>query len=474
MTRRSIAAWAAALFLFAAAAGLVACGGGVGSGGTGISAGIAQGTVNGFGSVVLDGLRFDDRNVAARSEDEPGREVATEVRLGHRVELGYDAGTANRLLVKATLAGPVAGVLAPGQFVVLGQTVLVNTDATAGPVTQFGGGYTGAAAVMAGDAIEVHGLIEMHAGVPVVQATRIERLAALPTYLKVSGIVAGLSGSPASTFLIGQLTVDVATAAVLPAGRGLANGQRVTVWALPSTLLNGAGGAPSLAAAQVRIEGLGARGDEATLSGTIGALDAVVARFDLGGVTVRYAGAVIAPAGTTLANGKYVRVRGRVQADGSLQADSVTLRDGSNEAEAELKGNISAYDATTQTFQVRDVAVDASGAEIESCPGGNLADGLYVEVHGRLGPTGVLATEVHCEDEPDGATIERKGVAGSVDATAATFVLTPTSGAAVTVQWTALTYFGGVTPQTLAGARVEVVGALVGGVLVAQKVKVED
>jgi len=352
--------------------------------------------------------------------------------------------------------------------------VLVNAAAAAGPVTQFGGGYTGAAAVTAGDVVEVHGLVEVQAGAAVIQATRVERLAAPPKYLKVSGIVGALGGSAASTFVIGGLTVDAAAATVQPQGRSLANGQRVTLLALPSTLTSGAGGAPALAAAQIRIEQLGAQGDEATLSGTIGALDAAVARFDLGGVTVRYGVAAVEPAGTTLANGQYVRVRGRIRADGSLQADSVTLRDGRGGDEAELKGNIIGYDAATRTFKVRDVTVDASSAEIESCPGGNLAEGLYVEVEGRLSAIGVVARKVHCEDEPGGATIERKGVAGSVDTSAGTFVLTPSSGTTIAVRWTAQTYFGDVTPQTLAGARVEVVGTLVDGVLIAQKVKLED
>ena len=473
MTRRSIAAWAAAVLAATAAASLVACGGGVGSGGTGISAGVAQGTVNGFGSVVVDGLRFDDRSVAAQQENEPGNESGVEVLLGQRVELAYDGGVASRLLVKATLAGPVASVAAPGQFVVLGQTVLVNADATAGPVTQFGGGYTRAAAVTAGDAVEVHGLISRLAGGTVVQATRVERLAAPPAYLKVSGIVGALGSGTAPTFVLGGLTVDASAATVLPQGRNLANGQRVTLLALPATLTAGAGGAPALAAAQIRIEQLGAQGDEATLSGTIGALDAGAARFDLGGVTVHFAGAAIAPAGTTLADGQYVRVRGRTQADGSLQADSVTLRDGRGEAEAELKGNIIGYDATTLVFRVRDVAVDASAASIESCPGGSLAEGLYVQVEGRLGATGVLATKVHCEDEPSGATVEREGVAGSVDTAGSTFVLTR-SGAALTVRWTSQTFFGNVTPDTLAGARVGVEGFMADGVLVAQKVKLEN
>ena len=468
MKPRSFAAWAAAALASASlAAALVACGGGVGSGGTGISAGVANGTVNGFGSVIVDGLRFDDRQVEARRENEPGVEVGAEVLLGHRVELGYDAGVATHVVVKATLAGPVASVGPAGQFVVLGQTVHVNADSAAGPVTQFGGGYAGAGSVLAGDAVEVHGVLEGGG----LQATRVDRLATPPAYLRVSGLVDALG---ATGFTVGALAVDTTTASVLPNGAHLANGQRVTLLALPASLTVDAGGALRLAAAQVRIERIAAPGSEATLSGTIAALDATAARFDLGGVVVRYAGATITPAGSTLANGQYVRVRGLVRDDGSLQADSVVRRDGREGAEAELKGNVIGYDAATRTFAVRGVAVDASAARIESCPGGTLAEGLYVAIEGRLGATGVIATSVHCEDEPNGGTVGRKGVASAVDAASSTFTLTPSTGASLVVRWTPQTYFGSVTPQTLNGVRVEIEGTLAGGVLVAQKVKLDD
>ena len=105
--------------------------------------------------------------------------------------------------------------------------------------------------------------------------------------------------------------------------------------------------------------------------------------------------------------------------------------------------------------------------------GGVLADGLYVSVEGSLDATTVIAKSVHCEGESNDATVERKGVAESVDTVAQVFVLRPTNGTPLNVRWTSNTYFKNVTPATLAGQRVEVQGMLVEGVLVAQKVSVE-
>ena len=90
------------------------------------------------------------------------------------------------------------------------------------------------------------------------------------------------------------------------------------------------------------------------------------------------------------------------------------------------------------------------------------------------GPTGVIAKSVHCEDEPSGATVERKGTAGSVDLAAQRFVLTLSGGATLNVSWSGVTFFEDVTPATLAGQRLEVEGKLVDGVLVAKKIQAES
>lgn len=471
MCRRMVSGLAA----LAAALGLLGagCGGGVGSGGTGTAdAGVAQGTVSGFGSVIVDGLRFDDRQVVALHEVEPGVDEAAEVRLGDHVELDYGAGgVAVRLRVDATLAGSVASVSAPGRFTVLGQYVVVNTSAVNGPVTQLAGGYLAAADILAGDAVEVHGLLVTQGGQSMIQATRIEKLAALPKYLRVTGVVAALAGTD---FSIAGLRVHAGTATVLPAGRTLADGQLVAVLAQPTGASADASGAPQLQADQVRIKEFGGDGVEASVGGQIAALDTVAASFRLGALKVFYAGATLSPPTLALADRQYVRVRGRLRADGALQASSISLRDGRNEAESELKGNILGYDAATQRFQVRGVEVDASRAQIEDCPGGALAEGLFVEVEGALNATMLVAREVHCEAEVAGDTVGRKGTASAVDPATASFVLIPSSGAPVTVRWTATTLFSHTTPQTLAGRRVEVEGMLDAGTLVARKIEAED
>lgn len=462
--RRLLAVGAATLLA------LAACGGGdVGSGGTGAPVvGLAVGTVNGFGSVIVDGVAFDDRSAAPITEVEPGQYRATEVGLGERVEVEFDQpGVAKTLRVEPTLLGPIASIVAPGRFVVLGQQVIVNVDSTAGPVTQLDG-YQGVADLAAGDVVEVHGVLVPQGAAWAIQATRIERQAGLPAYLKLSGVVSELGVGGASVFKLGGLTVDAGAASVQPAGRVLADGQAVVVMGPASTL-----GEPVFGAAQVRIRTLPAEADEASVSGAITGLDTTARRFLIGDLTVDYAAAALSPAGTPLANGLYVRVEGAPRADGALAAASVTVRDGQSQAEAELKGTVTAFNLATMSFVIRDVVVDAGTAQIEGCPAGGLSDGLFVEVHGSLSSTGVVAEELHCGDEPSDAVIEREGVAGSVDLAAKTFVVTH-DGRTQLVSWNDQTFFRDLTPQTLDGKQVGVEGVMSGSVLNASKIKLGD
>lgn len=449
---------------------LVGCGGGVGSGGTGMANGLTQGTVNGFGSVFVDGDRFDDSEIATYAETAPGVNTQTTARLGARVEVESEQGKAQRLRVDASVIGAVEALRADG-FDLLGQTVSVNADATRGPVTQFGNGYGGLASVTVGDAVEVHAFVLRTAEGYVLQATRVERLATLPAFLKASGLVSGVDPSG---FRLGGLRVLTGGADVLPAGAALLNGRVVSVLAPAESLATEQDAVPMIHAAQVRIRVLGTAGDEVATSGVVGLLDAAAATFDLGGVLVDYRQASVRPDGGALAAGRYVQVRGTLVPGGVLKADSVRVRDGSSDAEAELRGTLVGLDATTSRFQVRGVDVDASSAKIDSCPGGRLAEGLFVAIEGRLSPTGVIAKSVHCEDAPSSAIVERKGTAGSVDAATRRFVLTLSGGGTLPVSWDDVTYFENVTPVTLSGRLVEVEGQLLNGVLVAKKIHAES
>jgi hypothetical protein len=250
----------------------------------------------------------------------------------------------------------------------------------------------------------------------------------------------------------------------------LADGTTVSVLAPAATLAVGGGG-EQVTAAQVLVSALAADADRVTLSGSIGALDAVAQQFTLSGVRVGYANALLSPSGASLA-GRWVVVVGHRLTDGSLQADSVTVRDGTREPAAELHGNVTAF-VSVSSFEVRGVAVDASGAALENCPSSGLSNGIYVELEGSLTPTGVRATQLHCAGEPAGATVERSGIAGSVDAVARTFVLSTSSGP-TQVAWSTTTLFEGVTAATLAGRRIQIEGQFSGSVLMARQIELDD
>jgi hypothetical protein len=470
-----IAARAAACLALALVA---SCGGGgvVGSGGTGApNTAYSVGTVNGFGSVIVDGASFDDRNAVVVAEAAPGVDSPAEVRLGERVSVAYTkAGVASEIRILPALSGPVAAAPSSGRFTMLGQTVVVNAAGGSGPTTQFGGGYLRATDIAAGDAIDVHGVLVLQGGSWVISATRIDKLAAAPAYLRVTGVVAGFVAA-ARTFTLGALAVDAGAAVFVPDAASLVNGQPVTLLASPAAYVATGAGAPRLQAAQVRIAALPASSLDDTLSGSVSSLDTGAKTFLLGAQRVSYAGAAISPAGASLSNGSYVQVQGRVGGDGTLVATAVNVRAGETEDEADLSGTIVAFDPVAKAFTLRDVLVDASMAALQGCPVGGLANGLYVQVAGALASNGVTAATIQCQSEPAGGTVERQGRASGVDTVATTFTLTPGTGAPITVQWTGTTYFGsGLAPATLSGKTVDVQGSFAGAVLVATKVKLDD
>ena len=132
------------------AAVLVACGGGgANPSAPGAGTPVAQGVVTGFGSVYIDGERYDDSAAETAVADADGRRQATLLKLGQRVRALHDGqGKASHVVVDAAVTGVVTAVNgAAGTLTVAAQTVRVNADAAAGPVTNFGGGYTALADV---------------------------------------------------------------------------------------------------------------------------------------------------------------------------------------------------------------------------------------------------------------------------------------------------------------------------------------
>ncbi|MEO6269604.1 MAG: DUF5666 domain-containing protein, partial [Lautropia sp.] len=141
---------------------------GVDSGGTGS---YAVGTITGFGSIIVNDIRYDDAAAQVVSRDgTPG--TPADLKLGMVVQIEGSAltqarpsspyrreGKASQITYGAEIIGPLQGVdLAAGQLSVLGQTIAVTT------VTLYGddlvGGLSAIAKLPSGSALEIHGFLE--------------------------------------------------------------------------------------------------------------------------------------------------------------------------------------------------------------------------------------------------------------------------------------------------------------------------
>ena len=433
------------------------------------------GTVTGFGSVVVDGVRIDDRNVAAGVERDDGNVEAAELQLGQHVEVQHDGKLlATAIRIRSEVEGTVEKVdVAGASLTVMGQTITVNTNATLGPVTVFSAPYAKLADVAVQDLVEVHALLKTDAaGKASMQATRIQKKTSESSN-RVKGIVKNLT---ATTFALGNLTINYADAKIRPAANALVSGATVYVSTLKGEVTSGA----TVKATLVKVKDVKTEsGDqEAGQGGVISKWDATTKTFVLDGRTVDASNARLAPATTSFADlkdGLYVRVIGTYKADGSVLATVIVLRASEHEVnqDIELHGTVLNF-KSMQDFTLRGQAVDASEAKIdvESCGAiTTLKDGLQVDVRGSLTATGkVMAVRVKCEKTEDGNTVvERQGKVSNVNLTAKTFTLT-TVKETITVQWSSLTLFVKLDSAALDGKTLEVEGRMVAGVLQAFKV----
>ena len=149
---------------------LVSCGGSFdvaipGAGGTGTRDGI----VTGFGSVYIDGERFDNSQVQATQATGADQSTPADFALGQRVSIEYDTASSVIKTARLTphLVGPVESVnVATGWLQVLGQAVRVATLQTPyaerpGFVTQLASSASnpamGLTDIQPGQWVEVHG-----------------------------------------------------------------------------------------------------------------------------------------------------------------------------------------------------------------------------------------------------------------------------------------------------------------------------
>jgi hypothetical protein len=389
--------WRALAAMFVATVLAVGCGGGdtgVGAGGTGSPLSFSQGPISGFGSIIVNGVHFDDTTASVVDDDGNTLSNTASLRLGTVVDVQggvviNSATKASAIHVHVDLVGPVTAAWdsGTGKLSVLGQPVRVLST------TALDGFTGGAAAIASGSVVAVSSLYDKATGVYV--ATRIDP-APSAAHFSIRGAPQAVD-TVAATFSIGT---EVFAYGSLAPPASFAAGQMLRAVLQKTPDGNGRWVVTAFGQALVALED-GRRGG---IRGVVSsATDAT--HFVVGGVSVDASSASVSPSGSTVAVQSRVEVQGTVVA-GVLVATQVQVdagsdgeddHDGSNGGDFQIKGAIMGLDTATQTFTMRGpTTVNYASASFSSGTTANLAVGKTVEVTGNLSTDGsqVIATQV--------------------------------------------------------------------------------
>jgi hypothetical protein len=374
---------------------------GCGSGGSGSTAGAAQssftaGPITGFGSVIVNGIRFDVSTASVANDDDEAQSesdlklgMVAEVEAGEiTVDSTGSHGNAKAIHFRSAIIGPVGAVDSTAKsLVVLGQPV----DVTA--TTVFDERLpAGLGSVAVGDVVEVFGMLNKTTG-----HYTAKRIAPKPNapFFKLRGVVGNLD-TVAHTFKIGGETISYAGLKPDQVPADLADGLLVYV-KLQTSQVNGAWVATKLKDATRHM----ADHDEAELKGLVTSVTSQT-QFSVEGIPVDASQAQFFPNGAVVAVGVEVEVEGTAS-NGVIMATKVSIETEQQDELSgfELHGAISVLNTTTKTFLLRGVTVSYGGTAVVFKGGmeSDLADGRRVEVKGTLSTDGTMlqATTIRFE-----------------------------------------------------------------------------
>jgi hypothetical protein len=422
--KHTLAKWLAGLSAAGlVAACLVACGGGgtstasngsgIGSGGTGS---FTTGSVSGFGSVIVNGIRYDDTGVSPSSQD--GDSVSA-LKLGMVIDVeGSDTSQvtktsgeiqtvakASSIKVGFELLGPLDTSLintTNGTLDVLGQQVQVTVDTFFEPDADLSSLKTNVGCPY----VKVYGF--PRAGTSYT-ATRIECVSTLPAYFRVRGLVGAVGG--------GNVTIN---GHAYPLAGTVAPPQLGQV--VRAMLRNDASHTVVGFANEVRPL---SQQRDARIEGIVSSYAASTGTFSINGVPVKVDSATtLQPANLALgAANLRVEVRGQL-VDGVLKATWVEEEDDryvapgsgggggsyppvSGDREIELHGTVANLNTSLKCFETRGVKVcyTSTGTNrtvFKNGAEGNLALGAAVEIKGvRSSSYGyaIMATEIQFSND---------------------------------------------------------------------------
>jgi len=401
--------------VFTLAAG---CGGGGGSttpdvdppppppiGGIGAT-GVAMGPISTFGSVVVNGVRYETNSavftVNGLSGSQDDLRVGQVITVSGTIDDNGVDGDADEVNFDDNVKGPIQNIdLATSQIVVLGQTVLISPD------TSFDDSISPASidGLSIDDIVEISGLVDAAGRIT---ATRIESKPA-GTEFEVLGTVSSLD-SGNFLFNINDLVVDYSNATLDNfTGGQIANGDFVEA---KGTSL-AAGG--ELVATRVELKNAlpdVADGVHVEIQGFITRF-ASAQDFDVTGLPVTTTASTIYEGGVAgdLGLNIKVEVEGEVNSSGVLVATKVDIR---RAKAVRATAIVDLVDSGANSLVVLGITVsvdaltrleDKSSADVRPLTLADINAGDYVEVRGGEFPAGsgdILATILEREDfDPD-------------------------------------------------------------------------
>lgn len=405
---------------------LSACGGGGGGSNTAANT-VSQGTITGFGSVIVDGVRYSSVGALVR-DDEDNLISRDDLRIGMTVNVegtssdDLASGEAKTIEVRRLLQGPVKGFTnTPISFTVLGQKVETTAN-------------TLIVGSLANDTnVKVYGLLQQGSPDKII-ASRIEEATTSQTRFEAYGRVSSLN-TTSKTFNIGTLNV---TSTSLPLG--LVDGSLVKVSCpAPSSCYDGTS---TLAADKIKLRGArndlsGQKGAVVKLKGVVDAVDPVNPNIlTVAGIPVDISNAQREDDDASKTAQYTPTVGDRIEIKGSYNDTTLIARKIEQEGYRESKheGTNSPY--STELYGIveanSNACASASGDYLVQavCVNDGISNpaptpGTYVEVKGNMSGDVLVAVEVEAKSgsKPTGGYIEIKGTISAIDKVAKTFSL---------------------------------------------------
>jgi len=374
---------------------VVACGGGS-TQTAGIDRGgirtTSLGPIEGFGSVISNGTRYDVGSAAISINGSPA--VESDLKVGQVVVIDADAAgagmdpVARSVSYESNLKGPVESIdLANNSFVALGQIVNVNIESLFGP------GITPSdlSGLAPGDVVEVSGQLDAAGAI---RATRIESETG-PYEIQLSGLAIKRAGSALS---IGTQVVDDSAATIngFPGGI-ITSGDSVRV------IGSGFGTAGEIIATEVVYRGdiLDAEeGDEGEVEGLI--TDFVSAQdFRVAGIAVyadsqtQYSGGMA----SDLAHNVRIEVEGVFDSGGVLNAEQIEFK---QEGDVLIEATVDTVDVIGGTTTLFGVVVATTPMtrlidgrdELRPFVLSDLMSGDFLKISGSWNGSQVIATQL--------------------------------------------------------------------------------